>query len=123
MIQSIILNGLAVGAVYAMIGVMYNVMYTASRVFSFTAGMVGMLGGVIGSMLILKMGMPVIVGLLGILALGAVLGSVIGGKKGAVVGILVGGTGGLAASRGEEVDMPEGTILNLTLDRGLTVRR
>jgi branched-chain amino acid transport system permease protein len=74
MIQSIILNGLAVGAVYAMIGVMYNVMYAASRVFSFTAGMVGMLGGVVGSMLILKMGLPVIVGLIGILALGVVLG-------------------------------------------------
>jgi branched-chain amino acid transport system permease protein len=74
MIQSILLNGLAVGAVYAMIGVMYNVMYAASRVFSFTAGMVGMLGGVIGSMLILKMGLPGIVGLIGILALGVVLG-------------------------------------------------
>jgi hypothetical protein len=56
-------------------------------------------------------------------ALGAVLGSVIGGKKGALVGILVGGAGGLAAAKGEDVEMPEGTILGLTLDRPLTVRR
>jgi hypothetical protein len=56
-------------------------------------------------------------------ALGAVLGSVLGGKKGALVGILVGGAGGLAAAKGEDVDMPEGTILGLTLDRPLTLRR
>lgn len=56
-------------------------------------------------------------------ALGAILGSVIGGKKGALVGILVGGTGGLAATKGEDVVMPEGTILSLNLDRPLTVRR
>ena len=56
-------------------------------------------------------------------ALGAVLGSVIGGKKGALVGILVGGTGAVAASKGEDVVMPEGTILSLNLDRPLNVRR
>lgn len=56
-------------------------------------------------------------------ALGAVLGSVLGGKKGALLGILVGGGGGLAASKGEDVVMPEGTILSLTLDRPLNVRR
>lgn len=56
-------------------------------------------------------------------ALGAVLGSVLGGKKGALVGILVGGTGAVAASRGDDVVMPEGTILSLDLDRPLTVRR
>jgi hypothetical protein len=56
-------------------------------------------------------------------ALGAILGSVIGGKKGALVGILVGGTGAVAATKGEDVVMPEGTILSLNLDRPLTVRR
>ena len=48
LVQSIISNGLAVGAVYALIGITYNVMFSASRVFSFTAGSVGMLGGVFG---------------------------------------------------------------------------
>ena len=46
MFQSIVSYGLAVGAVYALIGITYNVMFSASRVFSFTAGMLGMLGGV-----------------------------------------------------------------------------
>ena len=75
--QSIITNGLAVGAVYALIGITYNVMFSASRVFSFTAGSIGMLGGVFGAILIGQMGMPVIVGFLLTLLLGAILGIVI----------------------------------------------
>ena len=74
LVESIISNGLAVGAVYALIGISYNVMFAASRVFSFTAGSVGMLGGVFGSILIAKMGMPVVVGFLLTLLLGAILG-------------------------------------------------
>ena len=62
LVESIISNGLAVGAVYALIGISYNVMFAASRVFSFTAGSVGMLGGVFGAIFISKMGMPVVVG-------------------------------------------------------------
>jgi branched-chain amino acid transport system permease protein len=62
LVESIISNGLAVGAVYALIGIAYNVMFAASRVFSFTAGSVGMLGGVFGAIFISKMGMPVAVG-------------------------------------------------------------
>src|ERR1700716_2368731 len=46
MLESIVSYGLAVGAVYALIGITYNVMFTASRVFSFTAGMLGVLAGV-----------------------------------------------------------------------------
>jgi branched-chain amino acid transport system permease protein len=76
MLESIISHGLALGAVYALIGIAYNVMFTASRVFSFTAGMVGMLGGVLGALFINRMGMPAIVGLLAVLATGAVLGIV-----------------------------------------------
>src|SRR5437762_4385103 len=76
MLQSIVSYGLAVGAVYALIGITYNVMFSASRVFSFTAGMLGMLGGVLGALFIAKMGLPVIVGLVLVLACGAVLGLV-----------------------------------------------
>ncbi len=64
MLASIIASGLAIGAVYALIGIVYNTMYSASRVMSFTAGQVGMLGGVFGSLFILRMGMPPIVGFL-----------------------------------------------------------
>jgi hypothetical protein len=56
-------------------------------------------------------------------ALGGVLGSIIGGTKGAVVGILVGGGGGLASSKGDDVELPAGTVLTLRLERSLAVRR
>ena len=56
-------------------------------------------------------------------ALGALLGSVIGGKKGALLGIIVGGAGGAITSRGEEVEIPEGTILTLRTDRPINLRR
>jgi branched-chain amino acid transport system permease protein len=45
-------------------------------VFSFTAGMLGMLGGVLGALFIAKMGLPAIMGFVLVLACGAVLGLV-----------------------------------------------
>src|SRR6202163_2849440 len=74
MIESIVSYGLAVGAVYALIGITYNLMFSASRVFSFTSGMLGMLGGVLGALFITKFGLPVIVGLGLVLACGAAIG-------------------------------------------------
>src|SRR5882757_7704083 len=74
MIESIVSYGLAVGAVYAMIGITYNVMFSASRVFSFTSGMLGMLGGVLGALFITKFGLPVVVGLGLVLACGVPIG-------------------------------------------------
>jgi branched-chain amino acid transport system permease protein len=74
MIQSIILSGVAIGCVYALIAIAYNVMFAASRVFSFTAGTLGMLGGVLGSLFIVRMGLPVVVGFLLALAGGALFG-------------------------------------------------
>lgn len=56
-------------------------------------------------------------------ALGALLGSVIGGTKGALVGLIVGGAGGAITTRGEDVELPEGTILTLRLDRAVNLRR
>ncbi|HEY2872091.1 MAG TPA: branched-chain amino acid ABC transporter permease [Reyranella sp.] len=76
MLQSIVSYGLAVGAVYALIGITYNVMYSASRVFSFTAGMLGMLGGVLGALFIQRMGINPVLGFIMVLACGAVLGVV-----------------------------------------------
>src|SRR5262249_3556113 len=74
MLVSIVSYGLALGAVYALIGITYNVMFAASRVFSFTAGMTGMLGGVLGALFIDRVGMPVIVGFIATLAAGALIG-------------------------------------------------
>lgn len=56
-------------------------------------------------------------------ALGALLGSVIGGKKGALLGLIVGGAGGAITTRGEEVELPEGTILTLRTERAVSIRR
>jgi branched-chain amino acid transport system permease protein len=74
MLASIIASGLAVGAVYALIGVTYNTMFSTSRVMSFTAGQLGMLGGVFGSLFVLRMGMPLAVGLLATLVCCAIVG-------------------------------------------------
>src|ERR1700730_2315317 len=74
MLASIIASGLAIGAVYALIGITYNVMFSASRVMSFTSGQVGMLGGVLGALFITRLGMPVIVGLVLTLASCAAIG-------------------------------------------------
>jgi branched-chain amino acid transport system permease protein len=76
MFGSILASGLAVGAIYALIGITYNTMFSASRVMSFTAGQLGMLGGVFGSLFVLRLGMPLIVGLLLTLAVCAVVGMV-----------------------------------------------
>src|ERR1700739_2074148 len=68
MVESIVSTGLAIGCIYALICITYNVMFSASRVFSFTAGTLGILGGVVGSLFIAHMGVRVAMGL--VLALG-----------------------------------------------------
>ncbi len=76
MIASILTSGLAVGAIYALIGVTYNTMFSASRVISFTAGMLGMLGGVFGSLFILRLALPMPVGFLLTISCCALIGVV-----------------------------------------------
>ena len=63
MLASILASGLAVGAVYALIGITYNTMYATSRVMSFTAGQLGMLGGVFGSLFLQRLGLPLVLAL------------------------------------------------------------
>jgi len=74
MLAAILASGLSIGAVYALIGVTYNVMFSASRVMSFTAGQLGMLGGVLGAMFILRMGIPALPGFVLTLAACAAIG-------------------------------------------------
>jgi len=74
MVESIVSTGLAIGCVYALIGITYNVMFSASRVFSFTAGTLGMLGGVLGALFIARLGLPLVVGFVLVLAAGAMFG-------------------------------------------------
>jgi hypothetical protein len=56
-------------------------------------------------------------------ALGTLLGSVLGGRKGALVGLIIGGAGGAITTRGEDVELPEGTILTLRTERPINLRR
>jgi len=76
MLASILASGLAVGAIYALIGVTYNTMFMTSRVMSFTAGQLGMVGGVLGSLFALRLGLPVPLALLATLLCAALIGVV-----------------------------------------------
>jgi hypothetical protein len=53
---------------------------------------------------------------------GAVLGAILGGAKGALAGILVGGGGVIAATEGQDVTLPAGTVLRVRLDSDMMVR-
>jgi hypothetical protein len=56
---------------------------------------------------------------------GAVIGAIVGGKKGAAIGTAIGGGAGTAvvlATTGDEVHLPRGTVLSITLDRETDVR-
>lgn len=62
----------------------------------------------------------------GTTALGAIIGGIAGGGKGAAIGAGVGaaaGTGGVLMTRGKEIDLPSGTIVEIKLLRDLEVRR
>lgn len=74
MLNSILASGLAIGAIYALIGITYNTMFATSRVMSFTAGQLGMLGGVLGSMFMLRLGFPLLPGLAATLLCCAAIG-------------------------------------------------
>ncbi|MCK8784184.1 branched-chain amino acid ABC transporter permease [Roseomonas sp. NAR14] len=76
MLASILASGLAMGAIYALIGITYNTMFATSRVMSFTAGQLGMLGGVLGSLFMLRWGLPPVLALPLTLAAAALFGVV-----------------------------------------------
>jgi hypothetical protein len=56
-------------------------------------------------------------------AVGAILGGILGGVKGAITGILIGGGGVVAATEGQDVELPSGTILRMRLDQDVDVGR
>jgi hypothetical protein len=55
-------------------------------------------------------------------AIGAIIGGILGGAKGAAAGGAIGGGGTVAATEGQEIDLPQGTILRMRLDAPLSVR-
>jgi branched-chain amino acid transport system permease protein len=72
MFLSILIAGVAVGSVYAMIGICYNVMYSTSKVLSFTSGQLGMIGAVFGAWLIGDLQWPIWIGFPAAMAVGIV---------------------------------------------------
>jgi hypothetical protein len=53
--------------------------------------------------------------------IGAIIGGVLGGVRGALAGIAIGGGGMIAATEGNEVELPQGTVLRVRLDSALQV--
>ena len=53
---------------------------------------------------------------------GAIIGGILGGVKGALAGVLIGGGGVVAATEGQDVDLPSGTVLRIRFDEPTVVR-
>ena len=62
---TVIVSGLAIGMVYAAVALVYNVMYSTSKVLSVTTGHIAMLGGVFGAWFIAALSLHWLVGLAG----------------------------------------------------------
>ena len=71
---TVIVSGLAIGMVYAAVALVYNVMFSTSKVLSVTTGHIAMLGGVFGAYIITALGMHWSVGLAGAVVVGAAFG-------------------------------------------------
>jgi len=71
---SALIAGLATGALYAAAALVYNVMFSTSKVLSVTTGHTAMLGGVFGAWFMQAFGLPVPVALLGSIVVGASFG-------------------------------------------------
>ena len=71
---TVIVSGLAIGMLFAAVALVYNVMYSTSKVLSVTTGHISMLGGVFGAYIIASLQMHWLVGLLGALVVGGAFG-------------------------------------------------
>jgi len=71
---TVLVSGLASGALFAAAALIYNVMFSTSKVLSVATGHTAMLGGVFGAWFMSSLGLPPIVALLGSVATGAAFG-------------------------------------------------
>lgn len=71
---SALVAGLATGALYAAAALVYNVMFSTSKVLSVTTGHTAMLGGVFGAWLLQAFGLPVPLALIGSVIVGGAFG-------------------------------------------------
>ena len=70
----VIVSGFAIGMLFATIALVYNVMYSTSKVLSVTTGHIAMLGGVFGAYFVATLQLPWAIGLLGAVLVGAAFG-------------------------------------------------
>ena len=70
----VIVSGFAIGMLFATIALVYNVMYSTSKVLSVTTGHIAMLGGVFGAYFVATLQLPWAIGLLGAVVVGAAFG-------------------------------------------------
>ena len=70
----VIVSGFAIGMLFATIALVYNVMYSTSKVLSVTTGHIAMLGGVFGAWFVATLHLNWALGLLGAVAVGAAFG-------------------------------------------------
>ena len=71
---SVIVSGLAIGMLFASVALVYNVMFSTSKVLSVTTGHIAMLGGVFGAYFVATLHLPWVLGLVGAIAVGAAFG-------------------------------------------------
>ena len=71
---TVLITGLAIGALYAATALAYNVMYSTSKVLSVTTGHLAMLGGVFGAWFVTSLGWHPLIALPAALIVGAFAG-------------------------------------------------
>jgi branched-chain amino acid transport system permease protein len=69
-----IVTGLAIGSLYAAIGIVFNLMFSTSKVLSITTGHIATLGAVFGAWFISSLGLPVWAGLGASMIIGCLFG-------------------------------------------------
>jgi branched-chain amino acid transport system permease protein len=72
----VVVAGLALGALYALTAMVYNTMYSTSKVLSFGAGQFAMVGGIACAWVMLSLRQPLWMGFAVVVAGGAVFGAV-----------------------------------------------
>ncbi len=72
---TVIVSGLAIGMLFAAVALVYNVMFSTSKVLSVTTGHIAMLGGVFGAWFVTTLQLHWLLGLVGAVAVGAAFGA------------------------------------------------
>jgi branched-chain amino acid transport system permease protein len=71
---TVVVSGLAIGMLYAAVALVYNVMFSTSKVLSVTTGHIAMLGGVFGAWFMTGLHLHWVIGLAGAIAVGRLFG-------------------------------------------------